>query len=130
MNTMPREERVFKHIEVLATMLCFERIIREMPYIELVEYERQEKLSCFLFLFYKHWKTESLYQLHMFYKFDYICLLMKNYYENNRRYLKHVRKGLCINTLVIYFSFVLSKVIYMAGLTLRPTKKNFHPSWQ
>lgn len=37
-------------------MLYFKRITKEMPYTEFVEYERQEKLSYFLLLFYKYWK--------------------------------------------------------------------------
>lgn len=49
MTTMPTEEVEFsKTFKVVAILLYFKRIIREMPYIEFVEYERQEKLSCFL----------------------------------------------------------------------------------
>lgn len=43
------QERQFWNIQMLEVMLCFKRIKREMPYIEFVEYEKQEKLSYFLF---------------------------------------------------------------------------------
>ena len=49
MNTVPTGEAVW-NIQMLEVMLCFKRIKREMPYIEFVEYEKQEKLSYFLLL--------------------------------------------------------------------------------
>lgn len=50
MNTVPTGEAVLKHTQMLEITLCFKRIKREMPFIEFVEYEKQEKLSYFLLL--------------------------------------------------------------------------------